>query len=310
MTIINTLPFDLQNGTLADATQVDANFNAIVDEVNANAAASGVNSDITQLTALEAPPGGLGAKVFTGPGLGGTANAWTLTSTSPGGFSLVAGNRVTAVVTAAPTGATTLNVNNTGILNVLKLAAGGLVNLIGGEYGVGDVVDLFYDGTQYQALNPVSTAFYNYVSEVRWFTAEFVPPLWLYSDGQAVSRTTYAALFTSIGTNYGAGDGSTTFNVPDLRGIAIRGWDNGRGLDPGRAFGSYQADAIIEHTHDAEGSLAFLLNAGPNKVNFGGTALAVDNSSLTTAGVTAGVATASETRMKNIALYPCIYAGV
>lgn len=41
-------------------------------------------------------------------------------------------------------------------------------------------------------------------------------------DGSAVSRTTYATLFTAIGTAYGTGDGSTTFNIPDLRGrIAV-----------------------------------------------------------------------------------------
>jgi microcystin-dependent protein len=47
-----------------------------------------------------------------------------------------------------------------------------------------------------------------------------------YPYGQAISRTTYATLFTLIGTAYGAGDGSTTFNVPDLRGRALFGLDN------------------------------------------------------------------------------------
>ena len=46
---------------------------------------------------------------------------------------------------------------------------------------------------------------------------------WLLCNGQAVSRTTYSALFEAIGTTYGAGDGSTTFNVPDLRGEFLRG---------------------------------------------------------------------------------------
>ncbi|MFM8495304.1 MAG: phage tail protein [Planctomycetia bacterium] len=47
---------------------------------------------------------------------------------------------------------------------------------------------------------------------------------WLLCDGRAVSRTTFAALFGAIATYYGAGDGSTTFNIPDLRGYFIRGF--------------------------------------------------------------------------------------
>lgn len=50
-----------------------------------------------------------------------------------------------------------------------------------------------------------------------------VPPGWLACDGSAVSRTTYLALFTQIGTTWGAGDGATTFNVPDLRNLFLRG---------------------------------------------------------------------------------------
>lgn len=52
------------------------------------------------------------------------------------------------------------------------------------------------------------------------------PTDWLFCYGQAVSRTTYAALFTAIGTNYGAGDGSTTFNLPDMRGRIAAGKDD------------------------------------------------------------------------------------
>lgn len=52
------------------------------------------------------------------------------------------------------------------------------------------------------------------------------PSGWLLCYGQAVSRTTYARLFDVIGTTYGAGDGSTTFNLPDLRGRVMAGKDN------------------------------------------------------------------------------------
>lgn len=60
-------------------------------------------------------------------------------------------------------------------------------------------------------------------------------------NGALVSRTTYARLFSVIGTYYGPGDGSTTFQLPDLRGEFIRGWDDWRGVDSGRTLGSAQA---------------------------------------------------------------------
>jgi microcystin-dependent protein len=58
------------------------------------------------------------------------------------------------------------------------------------------------------------------------FAGSSAPLGWLLCDGSAVSRTTYAALFAVIGTIYGAGDGSTTFNLPDLRGRVVAGVDN------------------------------------------------------------------------------------
>lgn len=89
------------------------------------------------------------------------------------------------------------------------------------------------------------------------------PVGWLAAEGQLVSRTTYAALWTfaqssgNIAANDGAwvahsgqyspGNGSTTFRMPDMRGNVPRGWDDGAGVDPSRALGSYQADAIASH---------------------------------------------------------------
>ena len=58
------------------------------------------------------------------------------------------------------------------------------------------------------------------------FFGSAAPSGWLLCYGQAVSRTTYAGLFAVIGTTYGVGDGSTTFNVPDLRGRVIAGKDD------------------------------------------------------------------------------------
>ena len=63
------------------------------------------------------------------------------------------------------------------------------------------------------------------------------PDGWLLCHGQAVSRTTYADLFGAIGTAYGPGDGSTTFNLPDLRGRVAAGRDDMGGTDAGRLAG-------------------------------------------------------------------------
>lgn len=97
-------------------------------------------------------------------------------------------------------------------------------------------------------------------------------------EGQAVSRTTYSALFEAIGTTYGAGDGATTFNLPDYRGRAIVGPDNGAGrLTPissggsgpnklGEAGGSQH---MPTHSHGA-GGLVTSTESNFHTHNFGG----------------------------------------
>jgi len=82
------------------------------------------------------------------------------------------------------------------------------------------------------------------------FGGNTAPTGWLECDGSAVSRTTYSDLFNNIGTNFGAGDGTNTFNLPDVRGEFIRGWDNGRDVDSGRVIGSTQGESIQSHSHD------------------------------------------------------------
>lgn len=66
------------------------------------------------------------------------------------------------------------------------------------------------------------------------FAGSNAPSGWLLCAGQAVSRTQYASLFLTISTTYGVGDGSTTFNLPDLRGRTIAGVDNMGGSAAGR----------------------------------------------------------------------------
>jgi len=83
------------------------------------------------------------------------------------------------------------------------------------------------------------------------FAMEIPPDGWLECNGQAVSRTIYANLFAAIGTWWGDGDETTTFNIPDFRAQFLRGWDNGKNQDetPNRAFATWQESANLGHMH-------------------------------------------------------------
>ncbi|VVQ38404.1 hypothetical protein PS943_05847 [Pseudomonas fluorescens] len=110
------------------------------------------------------------------------------------------------------------------------------------------------------------------------------------------ANATATSTTTVVICPFGVGDGPTTFNVPDVRGRAPRGWDSGAGLDPGRVFGSLQADQFPVHTH-TYGSATFITTVA------GGGSTTVAN---WVAGNTGSAGGGSETRMKNIALLPCI----
>ena len=128
---------------------------------------------------------------------------------------------------------------------------------------------------------------------VQAYAGSAAPTGWLKCNGAAVSRTTYATLFAAIGTTYGSGNGSSTFNVPDLRGEFVRGWDDSRGVDSGRTLGSFQLDDFKSHTHTFAGSTA---SGGSGSSNRDGTR------TTKTTDATGG----SETRPRNIAMLYCI----
>ena len=154
---------------------------------------------------------------------------------------------------------------------------------------------------------------------IAYFPFATAPSGWLAANGAAISRSTYSALFSAIGTTYGAGDGGTTFAIPDLRGQFIRSLDSGRGVDTGRVIGSTQADALKSHTHTAvdSGHSHIWWNAptntawfayGDNKISFtlyneGG------NPAVTLPGyanVAISASGGTETRPTNVALLSCI----
>ena len=89
------------------------------------------------------------------------------------------------------------------------------------------------------------------VGTVAFFARSSAPTGWLKCNGAAISRTDYDDLFDSIGTTYGTGDGSTTFNLPDLRGEFVRCWDDGRGVDKYPTYsGSNYGPAYSNRTLD------------------------------------------------------------
>ncbi|SFP44003.1 Phage Tail Collar Domain [Variovorax sp. OK605] len=145
------------------------------------------------------------------------------------------------------------------------------------------------------------------------YTAASVPPSgWLKRNGAAVSRTIYAALFQAIGIDYGAGNGATTFNLPEARGEFDRGWDEGRGIDPGRIRGTKQPDALQGHVHDNSMSISTIVGGDNQGYTVGSiytSNAASQRGALAIPGTHASytpVRVAAETRPSNVAYLPII----
>jgi microcystin-dependent protein len=170
--------------------------------------------------------------------------------------------------------------------------AGAAVNFAAGSKNVGIAL------TRAEVVNRMVPA-----GAVMSFAMTAAPTGWLECDGSTVSRTTYATLFAAIGTTFGAGDGSTTFKLPDLRGEFIRGYDDGRGVDSGRVFGSSQADDLEAHSHTSTGLVVFSTNAPA----IGAANPTYDTVATDGAGTT-GTTGGTETRPRNVALMYCIKA--
>lgn len=150
--------------------------------------------------------------------------------------------------------------------------------------------------------------------QVGFFASNTAPVGWLKANGALVSRTAYANLFSRIGTTWGAGDGSTTFQLPDMRGEFPRGWDDGRGVDAGRSMGSHQLDASQKITGTLGGTLQYRGSAGTATGAFNNEAAGAngndfsggDPSRLIDFDSSRVVRAADETRPRNLALLACI----
>ena len=161
----------------------------------------------------------------------------------------------------------------------------------------------------------------NIVGQVCFFAMTTAPAGFLKANGAAVSRSVYANLFAAIGTTYGAGDGSTTFNLPDYRGEFPRGLDDGRGVDSGRGIGTAQLDQMQGHTHYLLASQATANVSRPesNRVLANGSNILIaDNHAGVELGADRGAGSVpreknegtprvgSETRSRNVAALACI----
>ncbi len=150
-------------------------------------------------------------------------------------------------VKAANTGATTLQVNSLGSKAVKYQGAA----LAGGELLANESYLFFYDGAVWELLSPPA----NLVSPsapagaINLWLDGAVPSGWAYLRGQAISRSANPTLFGLYGTKYGAGDGSTTFNLPNPQGYATRIFDSTGAIDPGRTIGDFQGDTVKAHRH-------------------------------------------------------------
>ncbi|APQ13411.1 hypothetical protein BJP27_18605 [Pseudomonas oryzihabitans] len=191
-----------------------------------------------------------GTKRFNGEVQTANANCWRHVSSDYGSFWRNDGTALYLLLTAKG--------DAYGTWNDLRPFA---VNLATGRVAMSSGLETLTVAYGDRSNNAASTAYVlNAIGDragaIEYFARSSAPNGYLKANGAAVSRTTYATLFAAIGTTFGAGDGSTTFNLPDLRGEFIRGWDDSRGVDSGRTFGSLQSGQNASHSHTATASNA------------------------------------------------------
>jgi len=139
------------------------------------------------------------------------------------------------------------------------------------------------------------------VGAVMAFPTGIVPPGFLELNGSVQSTSTYPDLAAYLGTTYNKGDeGAGNFRLPESRGEFLRGWDHGRGVDPGRAIGSWAPDELKSHVHQVD--------APANPSGFGQDKVARGNRSDSNGTPQTTATGGSETRPRSIAVMWCIKA--
>lgn len=171
----------------------------------------------------------------------GAANAYVIALT-PALTAQVAGMPIKFKAASDNTGASTLKVNDLAPVAIKKNYN---QDLVPGDIKAGQIITVSFDGVNYQMESHLASPFP--VGMVSPYAGAAAPAGWLLCDGTAVSRTTYAVLFAAIGTTFGAGDGATTFNIPDMRGLLPLGKDN---------MGGTSANRVTDPTADTLGGAA------------------------------------------------------
>lgn len=176
---------------------------------------------------------------------------------------------------------------------------------------------------------------------IGYFATSSAPTGWIKANGAVLPIASYQALFDVLPKQgngntiwWQAGDGPLNFRIPDLRGVFPRGWDDGRGIDSGRGFGTDQASMLAAHTHPNTVSATTSIGVTPNNgtykqvfasvtrtsgdaingmdvgANFSdGSASSITRANLaasTSVGINNAAAGGTETRPVNLSLLACI----
>lgn len=242
----------------------------------------------------------------------GTANA-IVASPTPAYSAYTPGTGIKVKITTTNTNAVvTLNVSGQAAVAIKKNTESGLVNLDPNDLVADSIQEFVYDGTFWQWSNadgqsvvaswngstaPVAVSAGTLISIIAgaiaftgtsqllqpgmygYFAMASAPTGWLHCDGSAVSRTTYANLFAAIGTLYGAGDGSTTFNLPPSARLTLVGsggastgiLGNTVGSTGGSETHSLTAGENGPHSHTPIVGGILTAGSGTNNTTAGGT---------------------------------------
>lgn len=154
-----------------------------------------------------------------------------------------------------------------------------------------ETVDGSGSGLDADLLDNKDSTFLVPTGTVLWYAGTTPPNGWLLQNGQAISRTTYSNLFSIIGTTYGSGDGSTTFNLPDL----VTGNRFIRASGGSLSVGTKQAQDIQSHNHNISVGLIGHTGGGSNRIGY-------QNNSYNDGGINTDNSTGTETRPINLSL--------
>jgi len=160
-----------------------------------------------------------------------------------------------------------------------------------------ETIDGSGSGLDADLLDNKDSTFLVPTGTVLWYAGTTAPVGWLVQNGQAISRTTYSNLFSIIGTTYGSGDGSATFNLPDL----VTGNRFIRASGGSLSVGTKQSDDFKSHNHTVG-----VQDPGSAGSENGFKPLAQSGQGKSPGTVTSNSTGGTETRPKNIAFLPII----